>query len=121
MATGASVIVCVAAAYLIYLCSPHGYRRLEQLESRLDQLTPQGARIENVRAGLSHEGITYYERIEKSAGPLLSVGSQVKIAANPGERVISSTYHTDAWRFPCAEEVIIILVFDDTMHCRNIS
>lgn len=110
--TGVLVIVCAAVAYFVYLCSPHGYRRLEQLESRLDQLTPQEARIEDVRAGLSREGITYYERIEKSAGPLLSVGSQVKIAANPGERIISSSYQTGAWRFPCAEELSIILVFD---------
>jgi hypothetical protein len=92
--TGVLVIVCAAVAYFVYLCSPHGYRRLEQLESRLDQLTPQEARI------------------EKSAGPLLSVGSQVKIAANPGERIISSSYQTGAWRFPCAEELSIILVFD---------
>jgi hypothetical protein len=110
--TGALVVVCAAGAYFAYLCLPHGYRRLEQLESRLDQLTRPGASIEEVRAGLSREGITYYESIEKSAGPLLSVGTQVKIAAGPGERVISSSYQTGAWRFPCAEKLSIILVFD---------
>ncbi|MGH9641687.1 MAG: hypothetical protein ACRD3Q_04625 [Terriglobales bacterium] len=111
--TGALVTVCVAVVYFVYLCLPHGYSRLEQLESSLNQLTPQGAPIGNVRAGLSQEGINYYERVEKSAGPLLSVGSQVKISANPGERVILSRHPTDAWQFPCAEELNIILVFDN--------
>jgi hypothetical protein len=48
--TGALVIVCVGLAYFVYLCLPHGYRHLEQLESRLEQSTPLGARIEDVRA-----------------------------------------------------------------------
>ena len=106
------MIVCGAVGYFVYLCLPHGFRRLEQLESRLERLTPQGARIEDVRAGLSKEGINYNERVEDSAGPLLSVGSQVKIAANPGERIIFSRHPTEAWQFPCGEELNIILVFD---------
>lgn len=90
--TGILVIVCMAAAFFVYLCLPHGYRKLEQLELRLEQLTPQGARIADVRAGLSREGIQYWERVQESAGPLLSVGSEVKISANPGEYVISSRH-----------------------------
>ena len=45
------VIACSAAGYFVYLCLPHGYRQLEQLESRLELLTLQGVRIEDVRAG----------------------------------------------------------------------
>jgi hypothetical protein len=110
--TGMLVIACFAAGYFVYLCLPHGYRQLEQLESRLEQLTPQGARIEDVRAGLSHEGIEYREWVQESAAPLLSDGSGVKIAANPGEYVISSRHPTEAWQFPCGEQLNIILVFD---------
>jgi hypothetical protein len=110
--TGALVIALVAIAYFIYLCSPHGYRRLEQLESRLEQLTLQGARIEDVRTGMSREGIRYYEWVQQSPGPLLSLGSQVKISANPGEHVVWSRHPTGAWHFPCAEELDIILIFD---------
>lgn len=106
------MVVSTAVAYLVYLCLPRGYRGLDKLESRLERLTPQGARIEDVRVGLSHEGIKYYEYVQVSPGPLLSVGSQVEIAANSGERVISSRYLTDAWQFPCAEELNIIFVFD---------
>jgi len=47
--TGILLIVCGAAAFFVYLCLPHGYRKLEQLESRLEQLTAQGARIGDVR------------------------------------------------------------------------
>jgi hypothetical protein len=97
------IIAWFATGYFVYLCMPHGYRQLEQLESRLEQLTPQGASIEDVRAGLSHEGIEYGERVQESAGPLLSVGSEVKIAANPGEHILSSSHPTDAWQFPCGE------------------
>jgi hypothetical protein len=93
------VIACLAAGYFVYLCLPHGYRQLEQLELRLEQLTAQGARIEDVRAGLSHEGIEYREWVQESAAPLLSDGSGVKIAANPGEDVISSRHPTEAWQF----------------------
>jgi hypothetical protein len=111
--TGILAIVSgAAAAYLVYLCLPHGYRKLEQLESRLEQLTPQGARIADVRTGLSREGIQYWERIQESAAPLLSDGSGVKISANPGEYVISSRHPTEAWQFPCGEQLNIILVFD---------
>jgi len=105
------VIACLAAGYFVYQCLPHGYRQLEQLESRLEQLTPQGARIEDVRAGLSREGIEYREWVQESAAPLLSDGSGVKIAANPGEYVISSRHPTEAWQFPCGEQLNIILVF----------
>jgi hypothetical protein len=105
------VVVSLAAGYVVYLCSPHGYRQLEHLESRLDHLTPQGARIENVRAGLSHEGIEYREWVQESAYPSLSDGSGV-IAANPGEVVISSRHPTEGWQFLCGEQLNIILVFD---------
>jgi hypothetical protein len=47
------------------------YRQLEHLESPLEQLMPQGARIEDIRAGLSHEGIEYREWVQESAAPLL--------------------------------------------------
>jgi hypothetical protein len=110
--TGMLIIACVAAGYFVYLCLPHGYRQLEQLESRLEHLTPPGARIEDVRTGLSHEGIEYREWPQESAAPLLSDGSAVKIAANLGEYVLSSRYPTEAWRFPCGERLNIILVFD---------
>ncbi len=110
--TGTLAIACLAAGYYVYLCLPHGYRQLERLESRLEQLTPEGARIEEVRAGLSHEGIEYRAWVQESAGPLLSDGSGVKIAANPGEYVISSRHPTDAWQFVCGEQLNIILVFD---------
>lgn len=110
--TGVLVIACLAAAYFVYLCSPHGYRQLEQLESRLDQLTPQGARVEDVRAGLSQEGIEYREWLQESAAPLLWDASGIKIAANPGEHVVSSRHPTEAWQFPCGEQLNIILVFD---------
>jgi hypothetical protein len=106
------VIAFLAAGYFVYLCSPHGYRQLEQLESRLEQLTQQGARIEVVRAGLSHEGIEFREWVQESAAPLQSDGSGVKIVANPGEYVISSRHPTEAWHFPCGEQLNIILVFD---------
>ena len=106
------VIACLAAGYFVYLCLPHGYRQLEQLESRLEQLTPLGARIADVRTGLSHEGIEYREWVQESAAPLLSDGSGVKIAANPGEYVLSSRHPTEAWQFPCGEQLNIILVFD---------
>jgi hypothetical protein len=96
----------------VFLCLPHGYRQLEQLEFRLKKLTPQGARVEEVRAGLSHEGIEYWERVQGSAGPLWTDASGVKIAANPGEYVISSRHLTEAWQFPCRQQLIIILVFD---------
>jgi len=109
---GILAMLCSGAGYFAYLCLPHGYRQLEQLESRLGRLTPQGARIEDVRAGLSREGITYYERMEQTAGPLLSDGSGVKISASPGEYVISSRHPTEAWQFPCGEQLNIILVFD---------
>ena len=105
-------IACSASSYFVYLCLPHGYRQLEHLESRLDQLTPQGARIEDVRAGLSHEGIGYREWVQESAAPLLSDGSGVKISANAGEYVLASRHPTEAWRFPCGEQLNIILVFD---------
>jgi len=110
--TGILVILSGAAAFFVYLCLPHGYRKLEQLESRLEQLTPQGARIADVRDGLSREGIQYWERVQESEGPLLSDGSGVKISANPGEYVISSRHPTEAWQFPCGEQLNIILVFD---------
>lgn len=78
------------------------YRQLEQLESRLDQLTPQGARVADVRAGLSREGIQYWERVQESEGPLLSDGSGVKISANPGEyHIVPSSYRglaVSVWR-----------------------
>jgi hypothetical protein len=106
------VVASLAAGYFVYLCSPHGYRQLELLESRLDQLTPQGAQIENVRAGLSRGGIEYGEWVQESAAPPLSDGSGVKIAANRGEYVISSRHPAEAWRFPCSEQLNIILVFD---------
>jgi hypothetical protein len=109
---GMLVIAFLAAGYFIYLCSPHGYRQLEQLESRLEQLTPQDARIDVVRDGLSREGIEFREWVQESAAPLLSDGSGVKIAANPGEYVISSRHPTEAWQFPCGEQLNIILVFD---------
>jgi len=110
--TGILLIACGATAYFVYLCLPHGYRQLEQLESRLEQLTQQGARIADVRAGLSREGIQYWEQVQESAAPLLSDGSGVKISANPGEYVISSRHPTDAWQFLCGEQLNIILVFD---------
>jgi hypothetical protein len=110
--TGILVIVCGAAAYFVYLCLPHGYRQLEQLESRLEHLTPQGARIADVRAGLSREGIQYWEQVQEQGGPLLSDGSGVKISANAGEYVISSRHPTEAWQFPCGEQLNIVLVFD---------
>lgn len=69
--TGVSVIACLAAGYFVFLCLPHGYRQLEQLEFRLKKLTPQGARVEEVRAGLSHEGIEYWERVQGSSGSLM--------------------------------------------------
>src|ERR1700723_1229245 len=103
--TGMLVVASLAAVYFVYLCSPHGYRQLEHLESRLDQLTPQGARTENVRAGLSHEGIEYRQWVQESAAPLLSDGSGVKIAANRGEYVISSRHPTEAWPFPGGEQL----------------
>jgi len=106
------VLASLPAGYFVYLCSPHGYRELEHLESRLKQLTPQGARFEDVRVGLSHEGIEYREWMQESATPLLSDGSGVRIAANRGEHVISSRHPTDAWQFPCGEQLNIILVFD---------
>jgi hypothetical protein len=84
------VIGCGAVAFFVYLCLPHGYRKLEQLESRLGQLTPEGSRIADVRDGLSREGIQCWEQVQESAAPLLSDGSGVKISANPGEYVISS-------------------------------
>ena len=111
---GILAILCSGAGYFAYLCLPHGYRQLEQLESRLQQLTPQGARIADVRAGLSSEGIEYWEQVQESAAPLLSDGSGVRISANPGEHVISSRHPTEAWQFPCSEQLNIILVFDQT-------
>ena len=110
--TGILLIACGATAYFVYLYLPHGYRQLEQLESRLEQLTQQGARIADVRAGLSREGIQYWEQVQESAAPLLSDGSGVKISAKPGEYVISSRHPTDAWQFLCGEQLNIILVFD---------
>jgi len=110
--TGIVVIGCGAVAFFVYLCLPHGYRKLEQLESRLGQLTPQGARIADVRRGLSRDGIQCWEQVQESAAPLLSDGSGVKISANPGEYVISSRVPTEAWQFPCSEQLNIILVFD---------
>jgi hypothetical protein len=110
--TGILVIVCAGAGYFVYLCLPHGYRQLEGLESRLERLTPQGASIVDVRAGLSHEGIEYREWAQESAAPLLSDGSGVKIAATRGEYVISSRHPTEAWQFPCGEQLDIIIVFD---------
>jgi hypothetical protein len=110
--TGGLLIVCAMVGYFVYLCSPHGYRQLEQLESSLERLTPDGARIEAVRAGLSHQGIEYSEWLQESAGPLLWDASGVKIAASQGEYVISSRHPTDAWQFPCGEQLDIILVFD---------
>jgi hypothetical protein len=95
--TGLLVLACLAAGYFAYVCLPHGYLQLEQLESRLEQLTPQGARIDQVRAGLLHEGIKYREWMQESAAPLLSDGSAVRISANPGEQ---------------GEQLNIILVFD---------
>jgi hypothetical protein len=106
------VIACMAAGYFVYLCFPHGYRQLEHLESRLEQLTRQGAGIEDIRAGLSREGIEYREWVQESSAPLLSDGSGVKIAANRGEYVMSSRHPTEAWQFPCGEQLNIILVFD---------
>jgi hypothetical protein len=106
------VAVCLAAGYFIYLCFPHGYRQVEHLESRLEQLTTHGARIEDIRVGLSHEGIDYREWVQESTASLLSDGSGVKISANPGEYVISSRHPTEAWQFPCGEQLNIILVFD---------
>jgi hypothetical protein len=109
---GVMVIVCVAAAFFVYLSLPHGYRKLEQLEARLERLTPQGARIADVRDGLSREGIQYWEQVQESEGSLLSDGSGVKISASPGEYVISSRHPTEAWQFLCGEQLNIILVFD---------
>jgi hypothetical protein len=109
--TGMLVIACLAAGYFVYLCLPHGYRQLEQLESRLEQLTPLGARIEDVRTGLSHGGIEYRERVQESAAPLLW-DSEIRIAANAGEYVLSSRHPTEAWQFLCGEQLNIILVFD---------
>jgi hypothetical protein len=111
--TGLLVLAGLAAGYFIYLCLPHGYRQLEQLESRLEQLTPQGARIDQVRAGLLHERIEYREWVQESEAPLLSDRSGVRISANAGEHVISSRHPTDAWQFPCGEQLNIILVFDE--------
>jgi hypothetical protein len=54
----------------------------------------------------------YRERMQESTVPLLSDGSAVKIAANPGEYVLSSRHPTEAWQFPCGEQLNIILVFD---------
>jgi hypothetical protein len=73
----------------------------------------QGARLEDIRAGLSHEGIEYREWVQGSAASLLSDGSGLKIAANPGEYVISSRHPTEAWQFLCSEQLNIILVFDE--------
>jgi hypothetical protein len=106
------VILCLGIGYFVYRCLPHGYRQLEHLESRLEHLTLQGTRIEDVRAGLSHEDIEYREWVQESTAPLLSDGSGVKIAANPGEVVLSSRHPTEAWQFPCSEQLNIILVFD---------
>src|SRR5881394_2322423 len=111
--TGMLVFVLWAAGYFVSLCLPHGYRQLEQLESQLQQLTPQGARIADVRTGLSSQGIEYREWVQESAGPLLSDGSGVKISANPGENVILSRHPTEAWQFLCSEQLDIILVFDE--------
>jgi hypothetical protein len=109
---GLLVLVCLAAGYFAYLCLPHGYLQLEQLESRLKQLTSQGALFDEVRAGLSHQGIQYREWVQESAAPLLSDGSGVRISANAGEHVISARHPTEAWQFPCGEQLNIILVFD---------
>jgi hypothetical protein len=61
---------------------------------------------------LSQEGIKYSEWVERTPTSLLTVGSVVKIAAKPGEHVLYSRHNTEAWQFPCAEELDIILVFN---------
>jgi len=61
----------------------------KQLESRLEQLTSQGARIDNVRAGLLHKGIEY--RLGKNQRPrCCRTVLASKFAANSDEYVISS-------------------------------
>jgi hypothetical protein len=110
--TALLVLLLSTTACIIYLSVPHGYGRLEKLESDLDQLARPGARIEEVQAGLKHHGIEYYEWTETEFRPVLRVGSDVKISANAGDRVLQSRTSTGAWRFPCDEQLDIYLIFD---------
>lgn len=99
-------------AFAVYASLPHGFRRLEKLEAELNALGVQGVKIESVRSGLSRQGIAFNEWVQTASEPLLSVGTEVKIATDSGDQVIGTVVPTEAWQFPCSIDLNVYFVFD---------
>ena len=99
-------------AGVVFFCTqlPHGYDRLEAMESEIRTVTAPGSRLEQVQASLTKLGIHNDLRIQPETGPVLGANAQLK--ARQGQMVLFSHQPTPAGKFLCQEYLEIDVVFD---------
>jgi hypothetical protein len=70
-----------------------------------------GSDLDSARAFLRGQGIDSYEH-EKKVEEIVLQRADLKIVAQPGERVLSARVDTEAQQFPCSYSIEVVLLID---------
>jgi hypothetical protein len=89
---------------------PVGMADLAKQKRELQQALNPSVNLQDARSVLNNRHVEFGEQLQESDA-LVFQGSDKRINAEAGDRVIVSRWRTSAWSFPCGYDMEIILLF----------
>jgi hypothetical protein len=105
------LLACLACAPSVSPLWPRGMSELAEKERMLREGIPAGSDLASAQAFLRRRGIDSYEYSANSE-EVAPQRANVKVVAEPGDRILSARVPTEAQQFPCSYRIEVILVFD---------